>query len=197
MSTSQEPHVKSAINQLEIDTLFTKAYLRLVCEDKLRFCRTVQLILRPSIRGASLPDSATSCILHLHILALSARTVHSPSPSLPSITISECIDRLTQASSNRFQRHDAAILEKCADHGKYFTPDDLPIASSSFYAMPKTPVAYNDRVEEPDHIVDWLDLQQLRDTDEVTRERINRMQAERGWPITKFQSYDSTLGAAS
>ena len=47
-----------------------------------------------------------------------------------------------------------------------------------------------ERVKKPDHIIGLLDVLQLRRIDKQKRDHINKLQAERGWNITRFEDYD-------
>jgi hypothetical protein len=82
-------------------------------------------------------------------------------------------------------------LKKCADQSKKFAPEDLPAASCSFFAKESLNIPFSGkRVQKPDHIVGLLDVLQLRRIDTEKREQINKLQAERGWAITRFEDYD-------
>jgi hypothetical protein len=110
-------------------------------------------------------------------------------PPLPRITIAECIARLSIYESY-YQAHDIAILKKCANQNKIFEPKDLPATSCSFFAMSSLMCGFGKPLSLPDHIIGFFDVLELRKIDKEQREQINKLQAERGWRITRFEDYD-------
>lgn len=187
LPSQHEPNFQQKFYQVLLDTLITKAYLQVKSAATTGFCQTVSTIVE-TMRDAHLSDRQIPCVFHLNLLAVVVTSAFSP--PLPSFTIAKCIARLRHAQGNPLERHDAAMLERCPDRNKIFTPDDIPITTSSFHSR-KRAVQVGKPVKSPDHIKGWLDLQQLRNADKVTRERINKLQAERGWRITPFESYDA------
>jgi DNA invertase Pin-like site-specific DNA recombinase len=110
-------------------------------------------------------------------------------PPFPRVTIAECIDRLSRHMSYH-QAHDVAILKMCADQKKIFTPEDLPVASCSFFATTTRVIRSNLPFSKPDHILGLVNMVQLRSLDKGQRKRINDLQMEHGWDITRFEEYD-------
>jgi hypothetical protein len=131
----------------------------------------------------------SSCIFHLHMLAVAVAPSEESLPPLPRITIAECIARLSVYTSP-YQPHDIAILKNCAEQNKILEPSDLPAASCSFFATTSPSCGFGKPTALPDHIIGFVDVLELRKIDRRQREQINELQAERGWSITRFEDYD-------
>jgi hypothetical protein len=186
----QAPEIKIPFIPLWIDTLLTQTNMYKHAKDPTSFARTVAHILRligPSADGDRRP--VASCIFHKHMLATILLPSEKSLPPFPSVTIAGCIDRLSVTKS-RQQAHDVAILKKCADQNKIFTPEDLPVAACSFFVKKGRMACFARPISKPDRIVGYVDALQLRNLDKATRERINELQRERGWGITRFEDYD-------
>jgi hypothetical protein len=181
------PHIATAVTMLTIETQFTHAYLQLKMKDIHSFTRSVMdfsEMFEPELRDLA---PIRSALLHLCILALSASG--SSFELRPRITVAECITTLAVGGCCEYRMHDITILKKCTDHSKIIGPEDLPIDSCSIYTMPpKCVKSTSTRI--PDHIVGYLDIEMLRQTDRQMREKINRLQVERRWHVTQFELYD-------
>jgi hypothetical protein len=192
-SASWMAAVRPVLLDLLAYTEFTKAFLYWKAHDAVMFVRTISSILETVgfFKGRARQEDILQSprLFHLTLLAV----VVSPSahlrPPFPPITIARCVARLSAAHSE-YRSHDTAILKQCADQSKNFAPEDLPAASCSFFAMESAIPCLTERVKKPDHIIGFLDVLQLRRISTQKREQINRLQAERGWPITRFEDYD-------
>jgi hypothetical protein len=190
------PHIAPAMTLLSLETQFTNAYLRLQMKDIHSFTQSVIRVFGLLEPGLHKFAPIESILLHLRILAMSASETSFELSSRN--TIADCIAALAYGGSDEFRTHDIAILKKCADHSKIISPQDFPIASCSIQALSPKCIHSKSAFEIPDHIVGYLDIEALRETDKETRETINRLQVERGWHATPFELYDlpqSSLGA--
>jgi len=188
----QAPDIASAVLTSLLNTLLTMSSLYMKAKDQTNFAQTVASILclvGPSPEREEDRGPMSSCIFHLHMLAMTVAPFEVSLPPLPRITIAECIARLSIYESY-YQAHDIAILKKCADQNKIFEPNDLPAASCSFFAMSNLMCGFGKPLSLPDHIIGFFDVLELRKIDKEQREQINKLQAERGWRITRFEDYD-------
>jgi hypothetical protein len=175
-----------------LNTLLTKSSLYMKAKDQAKFVQTVASIVKlvgkaPERKADRGPMS--SCIFHLHVLAVALAPWEESLPPLPQITIAECIARLSVYTSP-YQPHDIAILKNCAEQNKILEPSDLPAASCSFFATTSPLCGFGKPTALPDHIIGFVDVLELRKIDRRQREQINELQAERGWSITRFEDYD-------
>lgn len=184
--------ILSAFRQLAFDVALTKARLELKNANSPAFVKTVtNMSFLPEMRHQQPPSAFLPHVAHVQMLAAVASKGFL---RLPSLSIDQVIASLQQPGSDIYQLRDAAILKSCPDLSKVFAWDDWPNASCSFHDLSFKPVDLRklDRnTMVPNHIVGLLDLKMLRETDQHTREEINRLQAERGWKITPFESYDA------
>lgn len=192
-SASRTPAVWPVLLELLADTELTKAYLYWKVHDAAMFVRTVSSLVEMAVffkEGARQEDILQSPrMFHLTLLAVVVSPSASLRPPLPPITIARCVACLS-ATHTEHGSHDTAILKRCADQSKNFAPEDLPAASCSYSAMECAIPCHTERVQKPDHIIGLLDVLQLRRIDKQKREHINKLQAERGWTITRFEDYD-------
>jgi hypothetical protein len=128
-------------------------------------------------------------MFHQHMLAATVSPSEKSLPPFPHVTIAECIERLSRYGTYD-QDHDVAILKMCADQKKIFTPEDLTVASCSFFATRTCVGFHRSPFSIPDHIMGYVDVIQLRNLGKETKELINKLEAERGWTITRFEDYD-------
>lgn len=187
------PQVHLVLLKLLANTELTMAYLYLKAKNAVRFAEVVTNILgmmRLCVGVADQDDNPEAPgMFHLHMLAVVVSPSEALRPPLPPITIAECIARLSITESD-YRSHDVAILRQCPNQDKNFAPEDLPVDSCSFFATDSPVRCIGKRVRKPDHIVGLLDVLQLRRIDTEKREQINKLQAERGWAITRFEDYD-------
>ena len=193
ISASQMPAVRPVLLKLLADTELAKAYLYLRAQDAVMFVRPMSSLLEMSgfFKGYAHQEDIllSPGIFHLTLLAVVVSPSASLRPPFPTISIARCVACLS-ATHTELGSYDIAILKQCADQSKNFAPEDLPAASCSFFAMEWDMRCPSKRVEKPDHIIGFLDVLQLRRIDKQKREHINKLQAELGWNITRFEDYD-------
>ena len=159
-------------------------------QDPVGFAKAVSDLLKAVGQYVSNSEASTN-LFHLHMLAKVLSPSEASLPPFPQITVAECIQRLPISRFDS-RRYDVAILKRCADQDKIFTPDDLPASSCSFSAKRVTGPGFDLLVKTPDHMSGFLDLHQLRDLDKGKKEQINKLQVERGLSITRFEDYNET-----
>ena len=185
------PEITTFVLELLFDTLLTTSSLYMKAKDQTEFARTIASILE--LTGVTADEDSnpvTSRIFHLHMLAVAVAPSEETLPPFPEITVAECIARLSTYESDH-QFHDLAILKSSANHSKIFhQPEDLPTPSCSFFAVSGRVCPFGERITLPDHIVDFLDVLQLRTIGKEQRTRINKLQTERGWGVTRFEDHN-------
>lgn len=181
--------IRRALFNFRLNMAHGKVFMQWIMQDPNKFAEAVFGVLEVfgQRNGTS---QANSHIFHLHMLAVAVSPSEASLPPFPRITIAECIARLP-ASQRELRWHDVAILKKCADQNKIFSPDDLPVASCSFFATGVYMTGFGELVEKPDHINGFLDLSLLRNLDDGTKKQITKLQVERGWHITRFEDDES------
>lgn len=174
--------------QLSVDTALTLAYLRLTVEDSFGSSGKLETLdLLDNTNRNQVPRLEASYSFHVRLLLPVTSQSYLGYP--PGMTIANCIAELTLPGSNSHQLHDAAILDKLPDHNKLFIPQDLPAASCSVFTLPPNCINLR-KVSLGDNIVGYLDTNMLRETSNEMREKINKLQVERGWQVTRFEDYD-------
>lgn len=186
------PDLNLALYSLWFSTLLTKTNLHRQEKNFTGFARTVARLL--NVDGAAADEDRGpigAYIFHQHMLTVTVSPSEEFLPPFPPMTIAECIERLSvNELCSHHQAHDVAILKTCADQKKIFTPEDLPVASCSFYAGTGDMLCFGQPVSKPDHIIGYLDVIQLRALGKGMKEWINKLQKECGWGITRFEDYD-------
>jgi len=193
-SASWLPAIQPVLLNLLANTELTKAYLYWKAREAVMFVRTVSELLEMAgfFKSVAYQEDILQSpgMFHLTLLAVVVSPSAALRPPFPSITIERCIACLS-APYSTYRSHDAAILKQCVDQSKKFAPEDLPAASCSFFAKESLNIPFSgERVQKPDHIIGLLDVLQLRRIDTEKREQVNKLQAERGWTITRFEDYD-------
>lgn len=88
-----------------------------------------------------------------------------------------------------WQLHDAEVLGVCENQRKRITFGDLLFRSSSLYTM--TPRCLNSRkcsahCVKPACVAGWHDMRIINSSDQAAKDRLNALQAEGGFELTKF-----------
>ena len=200
-SWTRRSETNLALYSLLVNTLLTKTNLHRQERNFTGFAQTVARLLHV-VGAASHEDRGpvASTIFHQHMLAILVSPMEESLPAFPQVTIAECIERLSvKELIIDHQAHDVSMLRTYADPENFFTPEDLPVASCSFFAETSNIFCFGQPVSKPDRIVGYLDVIQLRALEKRTKEHINKLQRERGWGITRFEDFDevdSPSGAA-
>jgi hypothetical protein len=189
--------ISRALFEMRLFMRYGKVCIQRTMQKSVEFAKAVSDLLELYGQAAGTHRS-NPYMLHLHILAVAVAPLEPSLPPFPHLTIAECIARLS-IIRHRYQLHDVKILKACADQNKIFTPDDLPAASYSFFAKTFIGKGFGKLIQKPGHIRGFLDFHLLRGLDKGKKEQINKLQAERGWSVTRFDDCgeeDSQSGAA-